>query len=124
MNKELEIELIKHQEDLLNMAKFIDALQIETEYKVMFLALISTRGIKNAYKYAHVITHISNNGCEVIKLLLTHKTCGIELMHLISTVDNLNTRVEIYKNIMEHGTKKTDIDKLMCTTPNLLDFIN
>lgn len=122
MTKALPIELRivenKFRKNITSTARLINTLPIDTEHKVLFMEMIGTRGIKEVKRSETNLIAIYDNTCEVMKLLLQEKLCGISTMATIALRADKKRRVYIYQEIRNNGIKATrdEINKLLAAS--------
>ncbi len=98
-----------------DVAHWINHLPIREEYKALFLRLNGYRGWQNLPKYRAELIDIASNGCDITKMLLEGKMCGLSTVHLIVTNADERKRTEVYQLIKEGGVKNTkdEIEKII-----------
>lgn len=128
--KKMSIELItsakQHRHTITLTAKFLNALPIEGAYKGLFLDAYRSRGWQNLTAYRDELVDIAQNGCDITKLFLESKLCGLTYLHRIVMGADEKQRAVIYQLIKAHGVKNTRDDVELILTggadKTLLDY--
>jgi len=119
MSKALPIELrtiaVEQRKAITENARWINSLPMNTEYKVLFLSMRGERGWQNIQDFKSELIQISEQNCEVIKLFLKGKLCGLKTIYKIAMSADAKHRSHIYQQIKNHGIKATtdEINKLL-----------
>ena len=96
-------------------ARWINSLPIGLEYKTLFLGMNGLRGWQSIRNYSTELIEISEQDCDVIKLFLKGKLCGLKTVHRIAMQADAKHRAHIYQLIKDGGIKGTldEVNKLL-----------
>ncbi len=129
MSKKLPLELKysakHHRTKITESAQFLNCLPIKDDYKSLFLDVYVLRGLRSIFTFREELIEIAQNGCDVTKLFLEEKLCGISVIHKIVMNADKKNRAEIYQEIKNNGIKNSweDIEKYL-TTPTKPTLFN
>ncbi len=119
MSKALPIELRTiasvQRKAITETARWINLLPISLEYKSIFLSMNNHRGWQSIQSYSTELIEISEQNCDVVKLFLEGKLCGLKTVHKIAMRADAKHRAHIYQLIKDGGIKGTskEVDKLL-----------
>ena len=121
--KRLPIELIvsskEQRHDVTLTARFLNSLPIADSYKGLFHNVCRVRGWVNLHAYKDELIDIATNGCDVTKMFLENKMCGLSTLHLIVMNADLKKRTEVYQLIKSGGVKanREELEKILMIEP-------
>ncbi len=106
-------------------SKWLNNLPIDDEYKVLFMEMNSHRGWQNIQKFETELVEIYENRCDVLKMFLEGKLCGLSTVYQIAMKADRKHRAYIYQLIKNGGIKGThsEVEKfLQIKMPDTLDL--
>jgi hypothetical protein len=122
--KKLDIELKfsakKHRRVFTQVINYINSLPVDGSYKALFLDAYRSRGWKNIIPYRSELTDIGQNGCDVTKMFLESKLCGLTTLHDIVMYADKKRRAEVYQIIKNKGVKasREEVQKYLKMKPS------
>jgi len=104
-----------HRNKITEAAHFLNCLPIQDDYKALFLDVYATRGLQNLFSFRNELVDIAQNGCDVTKMFLEEKLCGISVIHKIVVNASKKDRAEVYREIKNNGVKNSweEIEKFL-----------
>ena len=125
MRRTLRLEVERETSKIQLMAYKINELDIDEEHKSLFFNLIMHRGIVGYELFLDTMQYVYDNRCEVTRLLLEGKECGIETIGLFASCPDKKRRVDVYRDMSVNGVKGVDVARELMVSHrlNLLDLI-